>query len=379
MFFWILIGVFFIFLGPFLFLVFIFSNFLLPFSAFSKDCDLEYTEDLLLKKKCDARVRHGWKEINFYCGGGEFSCRAHFLRIPHPDAPTILLLHGNGSSSICFREIFDALSRDFDVVALDLPGFGRSTSMRPSRELSTEFYAQFIYFFLCELSLTRVFVAGHSFGGFVGSVFACRYPHRVSHLLLIDSAGIFPTLGWSGAYWGVFFKFSVLQSARNFGIFGGGVFSTLCRLFGFDALEAVYWHAIFRASWGDKVVGEHISVSWTRSQWTEPILPLVCKLRIPIATVYGRHDCIMPLHQGEILRDIWGWGIFILEQSGHSPFHGVDAGVLAGHILEFFGNCKASSAAKRVDTGELLQFESSFSPGDTLACIERMYEYLHIL
>ena len=42
------------------------------------------------------------------------------------DAPTVLLLSPLPQSIICFDQIWPMLSDRFNLVALDLPGFGRS-------------------------------------------------------------------------------------------------------------------------------------------------------------------------------------------------------------------------------------------------------------
>jgi pimeloyl-ACP methyl ester carboxylesterase len=40
-----------------------------------------------------------------------------------------VLLHGLNESHIGWRPVIDALSKDYDVIAIDLPGFGRSPAL----------------------------------------------------------------------------------------------------------------------------------------------------------------------------------------------------------------------------------------------------------
>lgn len=98
---------------------------LLGLIGISGDVDLEATEDLVLARACGSRVRHEWRA--FSVGGRR--CRGHALAVGHrgraTGAPTAVLLHGNAASALCFAELFDGLSEGFDVVAMDLPGFGR--------------------------------------------------------------------------------------------------------------------------------------------------------------------------------------------------------------------------------------------------------------
>ena len=43
----------------------------------------------------------------------------------------LVLLHGIGESVVGWQPVHDALSKDYDVIAVDLPGFGRSPSLPP--------------------------------------------------------------------------------------------------------------------------------------------------------------------------------------------------------------------------------------------------------
>lgn len=343
--------------------------------------DVAETEDILLRQKCKAPVRHNVKEITVSLGGTRFLCRVHMLCVSHKDhaAPTVLLLHGNASSAFCFAELFDELSEKFNILAVDIPGFGRSTSARPPKHQTSDFYAKFISALLVQMSLTKVYVIGHSFGGFVASLFAAQSPQSVTQLLLIDPAGIFPTLGATGAYWAVFFKWSLLQFHRNLGRVGTWMFSVFChaRRWG---LESRYWYAVSgaRDSWGDRVMAEYISLSWSRAYWLEPMLPALLDARIPIATAYGRHDCIMPPHQGRALHDIFGWPTRVLEDSGHVLLRGKDAYVLVQYIIEFFDDVQREKRLGNspVDRETLLSFKASFSTTESLGSIKAMYEYL---
>ncbi|HEX8804457.1 MAG TPA: alpha/beta fold hydrolase, partial [Acidimicrobiales bacterium] len=47
------------------------------------------------------------------------------------DGPPMLLLHGIGHRWQMWTPVLDSLARDFEVVAVDLPGFGRSPSFTP--------------------------------------------------------------------------------------------------------------------------------------------------------------------------------------------------------------------------------------------------------
>ena len=43
----------------------------------------------------------------------------------------LVLVHGVGESVVGWRPVHDELSKDYDVIAIDLPGFGGSPSLPP--------------------------------------------------------------------------------------------------------------------------------------------------------------------------------------------------------------------------------------------------------
>jgi pimeloyl-ACP methyl ester carboxylesterase len=94
---------------------------------------------------------------------------------------TCVLIHGLAASFDYWLENIPALSATHRVIALDLPGFGRSED--PAKH---GFDHQLPVFdeFLAELGLGNVDVIGHSMGTLVGCEFAARYPERVRRLIL---------------------------------------------------------------------------------------------------------------------------------------------------------------------------------------------------
>ena len=97
----------------------------------------------------------------------------------------LLLLHGfTGSVEAWGSAILDPLSRSFDVIAVDLPGHGRSfTDAEPARYAMAELHAD-----LCELldraGTPRAVWVGYSMGGRVALAAAVRMPDRVDTLIL---------------------------------------------------------------------------------------------------------------------------------------------------------------------------------------------------
>lgn len=105
----------------------------------------------------------------------------------------VLVLHGWGAHLEAVEPIVAALEGETRVIALDLPGAGRSDP--PPDPWDADDYMRFVLRFLDELGVERVHVVGHSNGGRVGICMAAEHPERVGRLLLCDSAGLPPRRG----------------------------------------------------------------------------------------------------------------------------------------------------------------------------------------
>lgn len=84
----------------------------------------------------------------------------------HGSGPPLLLVHGLGSCKEMWRPLIPQLSRDHDVVAVDMPGFGAS----PAGPRTVEGLAEALAAFMSGLGLERPAVAGNSLGGGVALV-----------------------------------------------------------------------------------------------------------------------------------------------------------------------------------------------------------------
>ena len=84
--------------------------------------------------------------------------------------------------------VLPALAERFDVVAVDLPGFGRSDPLPPPQELSPAVLAGCVADLLDDLGVPAPHVVGNSLGGWVALELAGRRP--VASLTLLAPAGL---------------------------------------------------------------------------------------------------------------------------------------------------------------------------------------------
>jgi pimeloyl-ACP methyl ester carboxylesterase len=99
--------------------------------------------------------------------------------------PAVVFLHGLGGFAESWRPTMAALAGRHTVLALDLPGFGRSA--KPHGRYDLEFFAAAVDGFLDALGIPPATLVGHSLGGAVAVAFALRRPARVERLALIGA------------------------------------------------------------------------------------------------------------------------------------------------------------------------------------------------
>jgi pimeloyl-ACP methyl ester carboxylesterase len=105
---------------------------------------------------------------------------------PDPDAPPVVLVHGLGGSTVNWELVGAELSRRLGatVVALDLPGFGRTRSTENVNSFETHRHV------VKQVLVDRgpALLAGNSMGGSISVSLAARHPELVRGLILVNAA-----------------------------------------------------------------------------------------------------------------------------------------------------------------------------------------------
>jgi pimeloyl-ACP methyl ester carboxylesterase len=97
----------------------------------------------------------------------------------------IVLLHGYLESSEAWNGFSEKLSSDFRVISIDLPGHGLSDIYGEVH--SMEFIATGIKELLDYLDIKKVFLTGHSLGGYVALAFLELFPDKLTGYCLFHS------------------------------------------------------------------------------------------------------------------------------------------------------------------------------------------------
>lgn len=101
-----------------------------------------------------------------------------------PDAPTILLLHGYPTSSHMFRNLIPVLSKQYHVIAPDLPGFGYSDAPG-NQEFKYTFdnLAATMQTFIDQFDLKRFAIYIFDYGAPVGLRLAMANPEKITGII----------------------------------------------------------------------------------------------------------------------------------------------------------------------------------------------------
>jgi pimeloyl-ACP methyl ester carboxylesterase len=244
--------------------------------------------------------------------------------------PRCLLLHGNPGSLEDWQEIVPRLSGVADVLAIDLPGFGRSP--RPGSEvesLSLDRMAAHVVAAADALSWHEpFFVVGHSHGGGIAQTVAARYPQRVAGLVLIATLGAAPhhsyrllslpgaarfaqALGWA------------LRSGRLRPLHRGIVRRVLRDLFWPEPVPAEKVEAeLERLCARPEILVSMVQVALGRP--CEQLLASACDIHCATLFLHGREDMLAPVRCAEAIHER------ILNAGGRSRFQLLPG---AGHKL----------------------------------------------
>ncbi len=114
-----------------------------------------------------------------------------YLTNQQPNAgPNLVMLHGFGGNKDNWVRMAGALSDEFNVFAIDLPGHGDS-----SKELTLGYrladQVRYVEAILAQLGLERVHMMGNSMGGAITALYAAQHPERLQSVALFNPAGVF--------------------------------------------------------------------------------------------------------------------------------------------------------------------------------------------
>ncbi|MEO3976624.1 alpha/beta fold hydrolase [Streptomyces sp. CAU 1734] len=234
--------------------------------------------------------------------------------------PVVVLLHGLGRS----LEDWEPLRAELPahrVLALDLPGFGRS---QPLPDLRLPALAGHVARTLDRLGVTEpAHVVGNSLGGAVAMRLAVHAPARVASLALANSAGFGREVTWALRILDLplLWRFLLVPGERGArsaerSLHHDPSFATPERI----ALALELARRPGAAVTLRRVARSLGSVGGVRAGWRRELLTAVRALGIPTLVVWGSHDRILPAaHLANASAALPGARTRLFPCTGHLP------------------------------------------------------------
>lgn len=215
----------------------------------------------------------------------------------------LILIHGLASNLGFWRYNIPALAEDYRVIALDLPGYGRSAKSG-DYPYTLSFFASTIRDLVAELELDHVTLVGHSMGGQIAMVAALEYPDAVDRLVLVDPAGIETFTPGEGDWLRGVYSIAGIRAApedairRNLSI----------NFHDWDPrLEWMVEERVRLARSDEFDQFAYAVIQSVGAMLDEPTAPYLERLTQPTLMVYGEYDGLIPnpyLHPG-FARDVF--------------------------------------------------------------------------
>ncbi len=204
-------------------------------------------------------------------------------------ARTLVFIHGLGSNLKAWEKNVDSLSGQYRCIALDLPGYGRSSMGDYAYGMS--FFAAQVNALLDALDLQNVVLVGHSMGGQVALTMVLKGAPRVEKVVLIAPAGIETFTEAEKLWFGAVYTPEVVKNTppeqirRNFEL-------NFYRWPG-DAEFMIADRMTLRAS--------PAYDDWCRmipqcvmGMLNEPVAARLSEITLPVLILYGENDALIP-------------------------------------------------------------------------------------
>ena len=238
----------------------------------------------------------------------------------NPEGKPVIILHGWGCNHTTVKSISRCLEDGMRVIAVDLPGHGRS--QEPEEVWSTDDFASIILKLIDVLGLGRTSLIGHSFGGRTIIAMASKSPKDLfNKIILLDSAGITPKRGLK--YYYKIYSYKTLKKIA---------FSILGEEKGKQLVERLL------KKWGSadyRAASPKMRAIMSKCV-NEDLRKRLPDIKVPTLLIWGENDMATPVSDAKIMeKGIPDAGLVLFPNCGHYSFLDNPLGFKAV-VREFF-------------------------------------------
>lgn len=206
-----------------------------------------------------------------------------YQKLGEDHKPTLLIIHGWGDSSAGWLAFGKQLAWHYQIVIVDLPGFGR-TDM-PTDVWGLDDYAAFVAAFMKKIKLKPTAIIGHSNGGAIAIRGLAQGTLHTEKLILLASAGV------RSEYKG---RKRVLRIVAKT---GKALVMPLP-----NSIKQRLRRKLYTTVGSDMLVAEHLQETFKRVVGDD-VQADAAALDLPVLLVYGQNDVATPSSYGRLLHE----------------------------------------------------------------------------
>lgn len=276
--------------------------------------------------------------------------------------PPLLYLHG-GPGESCFDFSYqqtDRLKENFRVIAIDQRGVCRSEAVNDDEEFGLMDLIEDCEAIRKQFELESWSVLGHSFGGYLGVLYASLYPESIDHLLLEC-----PTFDFTLTSRSLLKKTSALldkygehqkatesleiakdsdiknrELAELYGTYSDYLEENRMEIYIYNTNEPTDYSYYSEAKWDELYDKSEVHYNLLREEGKifHSLIPHLSKLTMPTLLLTGEHDPVTSEEQIDAFKKyVENGAIYHFANSGHTP-HDEEADHFAHVVTQYIGD-----------------------------------------
>lgn len=230
------------------------------------------------------------------------------------DGPPMVLLHGPGESSVNWRWVIPELTREYRVIAPDLPAHGSSDV--GAGELDADRILAWLGELIAQTCDSPPVLVGQVLGGAIAARFAVSQRRHVRRIVLVDSLGLDrfrPSMRFAFR----FIAFAARPTERSYTRFmyqcAYDLESLRSGMHDWDSFAA--YNLELARSPKSKVAGRLFKKIGV------PRIPPedLARIEVPTSLIWGRQDRALRLRIAERASAAYGWPLHVVEEAADDP------------------------------------------------------------
>lgn len=236
----------------------------------------------------------------------------HYYEGGPSNAQTILMVHGFAANKDNWLRFARHLSKDYRVIALDLPGFGASDRPTGSYDVGTQ--TERLASVVEAIGIGQLHLIGNSMGGHISALYAARYSDKVLSLALLANAGI-----------------TSPQPSELMQLLERGAANPLVvkqpedfqRLLEFVFVQPPYLPESLKGYFAEQAINNSAHYDQVFAHLIERYIPLepeLAKIQAPTLIIWGAEDRALHVSSIEVMQPLLRKpSVVIMPKTGHAP------------------------------------------------------------